>query len=202
MDTLDMICSLEDGDEMEVPVNHLVDEPIIGPMLLEDVSHGDMEESGAYFNTRPKFRVGEEHLKVDDPFTSFSTSPPFTTTTYFTTADSAVAPSAAAPSVTTIHDIDVGPSRSNFSEEVEGYDYSTKDRVESEVELVADDDNEEYDSDVHKKFRELRSKKRKFQRRKKMTEYQLTMQKYHFELDEDDCCDAEHDEVASGRKRC
>ncbi|PHU25391.1 hypothetical protein BC332_03723 [Capsicum chinense] len=138
MDTLDMICSFEDGDEMEVPVNHLVDEPIVGPMLLEDVSHGDMEESGASFNTRPKFRV-----------------------------DSTAAPSAAALSVTTINDIDVGPSRSNFSEEVEGSDYSTKDRVESEVELVEDDDNEEYDSNVHKKFRELRAEKREFQRRKK-----------------------------------
>ncbi|KAK6803037.1 hypothetical protein RDI58_000821 [Solanum bulbocastanum] len=97
-----------------------------------------------------------------DPIATFSTSPSFTTTPPFTatppfntvTADGA-----------TDDDIDVGPAGPDFLEEVEGSDYSTEDSVESEVELVGDDDEEEYGSDVH--VRELRAKKRSFQRRKR-----------------------------------
>ncbi|KAK4724662.1 hypothetical protein R3W88_027441 [Solanum pinnatisectum] len=68
MDILDMMCSLEDGDEVEVFVRHLVDEAIVGPMLIENNSHVDMGESGSAFNTRPSesenfsFGVGEDHL--------------------------------------------------------------------------------------------------------------------------------------------
>ncbi|KAK4706518.1 hypothetical protein R3W88_033935 [Solanum pinnatisectum] len=110
-----MMCSLEDGDEVEVFVRHLVDEAIVGPMLIENNSHVDMGESGSAFNKRP------------------SESENF-----------------------------------NFGvEEVEGSDYSTEDSVESEAELVGDDDEEEYGSDVHEEVRELRAEKESFQRRKR-----------------------------------
>ena len=48
-----------------------------------------------------------------------------------------------------------------------GSDYSTEDSVESEAELVGNDDEEEYGSDVHEEVRELRVEKRRFQRRKR-----------------------------------
>ncbi|KAF3622888.1 hypothetical protein FXO38_31044 [Capsicum annuum] len=79
MDILDMMCFLEDGDKVEVFANHLVDEPIVDPMLLDNASHRDMGKSGATFNTMPNFRVGEDHLNVEDPITSFPTTPLFTT---------------------------------------------------------------------------------------------------------------------------
>jgi len=164
-DILDMMCSLEDGDVVEVFVRHLVDEAIVGPMLIENGSHVDMGESGSAFNTRPSesenfnFGVGEDHLNSEDPVATFSTSPPFTTTPPFNTATADGA---------TDDDIDVGPAGPDFSEEeVEGSDYSTEDSVESEAELVGDDDEEEYGSDVHEEVRELRAEKRSFQRRKR-----------------------------------
>jgi len=89
----------------------------------------------------------------------FSTSPPFTTTPPLNTgtADGA-----------NDDDIDIGLAGPDFSkEEVEGFDYSTEDSVESEAELVGDDDEEEYGSDVHEEVRELRAEKRSFQRRKR-----------------------------------
>ena len=62
-------------------------------------------------------------------------------------------------------DIDVCPAGPDFSEEeVEGFDYSTEDSVESEVELVGDDDEEKYDSDIHEEVRELRAENKSFQR--------------------------------------
>ncbi|XP_047263672.1 uncharacterized protein LOC124896191 [Capsicum annuum] len=83
-------------------------------------------------------------------------------------APSAVAPSVAAPSADAVDDVDIGPARSDFSEEeVEGSDYSTEDSVDLEEELVRGDDNEEYGSDVHEEVRELRVEKEKFQRRKR-----------------------------------
>ncbi|KAF3627134.1 hypothetical protein FXO38_28901 [Capsicum annuum] len=117
------MCSKKDGDEVEVFVNHSVDEPIMGPTLLENVNHGDMKESGASFNTRPNFRAGEDYLNMENPFTSFSTSPPFNTTPHFTTTTSAAAPSIASPSAATVDDIDVGPTGSDLlQEEVEDSD--------------------------------------------------------------------------------
>ncbi|KAF3637959.1 putative C2 and GRAM domain-containing protein-like [Capsicum annuum] len=96
----------------------------------------------------------------------------------FTIASSVAAPRAAAPSVIAssdaatsddaVDDIDVGPAGSDFlEEEVEASDYSTEDSVESEGELVGHGDEEKYSGDVHKEVRELRAKKRKFQRKKK-----------------------------------
>ncbi|KAF3647434.1 hypothetical protein FXO37_19989 [Capsicum annuum] len=164
-----------------------------------------MEESGAFFDNRPNFMVGEDHINEENLFTSFSTSSPYTTIPHFTTADSATAYSASAPtaapsvptstaapsiatstaalpsataasvaspsvvagSVAAVNDIDVGPAGSDFSEKVEDSDYSTEDGVESERELVGDDDDEKYGSDVHEEVRELRDEKRKFQRRKR-----------------------------------
>ncbi|KAG5591321.1 hypothetical protein H5410_041835 [Solanum commersonii] len=159
-DILDMMCSLEDGNEVEVFVRHLVDEAIVGPMLIENGSHMDMVESGSAFNTRTSesenfnFGVGEDHLNSEDPVATFSTSPPFTTTPLFNTATADGA---------TDDDIDVGPNGSDFSEEeIEGFDYSTEDSVESEAELVGDDHEEEYSSDVHEEVRELRAEKRSF----------------------------------------
>ncbi|WMV14417.1 hypothetical protein MTR67_007802 [Solanum verrucosum] len=169
-DILDMMCSLENGNEVEVFVRHLVDEAIVGPMLIENGSHVDMGESGSTFNTRPSenenvnFGVGEDHLNSEDLVATFSTSPPFTITLVFNiaTADSATADGA------TDDDIDVGAVGPDFSkEEVKGSNYSTEDSVESEAELVGDDDEEEYGSDVHEEVRELRAEKRSFQRRKR-----------------------------------
>ncbi|KAF3680627.1 hypothetical protein FXO38_02203 [Capsicum annuum] len=199
MDIFKMMCSLKKRNEVDVFVKHLVDEPIVvdPSIFLENVSVGNMEESGAFFDNRPNFMVGEDHINMEDPFTSFSTSLPCTTTPHFTTADSVtaysasaptaapsiatstvaasvVAPSAAQPSVAAgsvaspstvvpsvtapsadaVDDIDVGPAGSDFSEEeVESYDYSTEDSVDLEEELVGDDDDEEYDSDIHEEVR-------------------------------------------------
>ncbi|WMV34764.1 hypothetical protein MTR67_028149 [Solanum verrucosum] len=122
-----MMYSLEDGDEVEVFVRHLVDEAIAGPMLIENGSHVNMGESGSALNTRPSesenfnFGVGEDHLNSEDPVATFST-PHFN----IATADGA-----------TDDDIDIGPDGPDFSEEeVEGSDYSTEDSVESKAELV------------------------------------------------------------------
>ena len=52
-DILDMMCSLEDEDEVEVFVRYLVDKAIMGLVLIENGSHVDMEESCAAFNARP-----------------------------------------------------------------------------------------------------------------------------------------------------
>ncbi|KAF3633322.1 putative C2 and GRAM domain-containing protein-like [Capsicum annuum] len=208
IDIFEMMCSLKNGDEMDVFVKHLVDEPIVvnpTPMFLENVSVGNMEKSGASFDNRPNSIVGEDHINVEDPFTSFSTSPPCTTIPYFSIADSATACSAsaptAAPSIATstaapsvaapsaaqpsaavgtdaspsvvvsstdaVDDIYVGPTGSDFSEEVEGSDYFTEDSVDSEEELVGDYNDEECGSDVHEEVMELRVERRKFQRRKR-----------------------------------
>ncbi|KAG5620673.1 hypothetical protein H5410_005891 [Solanum commersonii] len=219
-DILGMMCSLEDGDEVEVFVRHLVDEAIVGPMLIENGSHVDMGEFGSTFNTRPSgnenfnFGVGEDHLNSEDPVVTFSTSPPFTTTPLFNTAtaDSATADGA------TDDDIDVGPAGPDFSkEEVEGSDYSTEDSVESEAELVRDDDEEEYGSDVHEEVRELRAEKRsevgpdlgfdETETGKVSHEgslggdepYFASFDENSFKLDEDECCN--DDEHESGRSR-
>ncbi|PHT76559.1 hypothetical protein T459_20081 [Capsicum annuum] len=193
MNIFEIMCSLKDGVKVDVFVKHLEDEPIIvGPMFLGNVSHENMEESSVSFNNRPNFMVGEDHFNVEDPFTSFSTLSPCTTTPHFTTADSAVAPTAApsiaapsvaapiatapiaaapnviAPSVVAVDDIDVSPAGNDFSEEkVEGFDYSNEDSVDLERELVGDKEEKEYGSNVHEEVRELRSEKRKFQRRKR-----------------------------------
>ncbi|KAK4709864.1 hypothetical protein R3W88_004377 [Solanum pinnatisectum] len=119
-----------------------------------------MGESGSAFNTRPS----ENHLNSEDHVATFSTSPSFTTTPPFTATppfNTATADGA------TDDDIDVGPAGPDFPEEVEGSDYSTEDNVESEAELVGDDEEEEYGSDVHEEVRELRAEKRSFQRRKR-----------------------------------
>ncbi|KAH0662137.1 hypothetical protein KY290_028084 [Solanum tuberosum] len=161
-----MMCSLEDGDVVGVFVRHLVDEAIVGSMLIENGSHVDIGESVSAFNTRPSesenfnFGLGEDHLNNEDHVATFSTSPPFTTTPPFNTATADIVGD---------DNINVGPAGPDFSEEeVEGSDYSTEDSVESEVELVGDDDEEEYGSDVHEKVRELRAGKRSFQRRKRV----------------------------------
>ncbi|KAH0693552.1 hypothetical protein KY285_020649 [Solanum tuberosum] len=119
MNILDMMCSLEDGDVVEVFVKHLVDELTVEPMLIEN---------------------GKDHLNSEDPFATFSTSSLFTSTPHATTDGATIGDD----------DIDVGPAGSDFSkEEVEDFDYSTEDSVEFEAELVGDDEEEEYRSDVH-----------------------------------------------------
>lgn len=52
-DILDIMCFLEDWDEMEVHVRNLVDEAIVRPMLLEYGSRVDMGESSVAFNAMP-----------------------------------------------------------------------------------------------------------------------------------------------------
>ncbi|KAG5620029.1 hypothetical protein H5410_005247, partial [Solanum commersonii] len=155
-DILDMKCSLEDGDVVEVFVKHLVDEPIVGSMLIENDSHMDMGESGSTFNTRTSesenfnFGVGEDHLNNKNYFATFSTLPPFTTTPPFNTAYGATA--------YVVGDDDI---------DVEDYDYSTENNDEFEAELIGDDEEENYGSDVHEKVREVRVEHRTFQRRKR-----------------------------------
>ena len=98
--------------------------------------------------------VGSDHLNSEDPATTFSTSHPFTTTPPFITATADGGSD---------DEIEVGPARPDFSEEeVEGFDYSTEDSVESEAELFGDDDEEEYGSDVHEYIMKLRAEKRSF----------------------------------------
>ena len=116
---------------MEVFVRNLVDEAIVGPMLLENGSHVDMKESGSTFNTRSSesenfnLGIGENHIYSGNPVSTFSTSPPFNITPLFniSTVDGA-----------TDNDIDVGPARPDFlKEEVESSYYSTEENVESEA---------------------------------------------------------------------
>ncbi|KAH0758262.1 hypothetical protein KY290_021755 [Solanum tuberosum] len=127
MNILDMMCSLEDGDVVEVFVKHLADELTVEPMLIEN---------------------GEYHLNSEDPFATFSSSSLFTSTPHATANGATIGDD----------DIDVGPAGSDFSEEkVEDFDYSTEDSVEFEAELVRDNDEEEYRSDVHEQVRELRA---------------------------------------------
>ncbi|KAK6788801.1 hypothetical protein RDI58_012599 [Solanum bulbocastanum] len=120
----------------------------------------DMGESGSAFNTRLSenenfnFGVGEDHLNNEDRVATFSTSPSFTIIPPFTatpTFNTVIADGATADSATD-DDIDVGPAQKN---------------IESEAELVKDDDEEDYGSDVHEEVRELRAEKRSFQRRKR-----------------------------------
>jgi len=168
MDILDLSCSLEDGDIVEVYVKHLIDDAVVDPtlFLLENVPHGDMEESGSTFN-----KVNEQSGVGEDPFTTFdtgsaSTPTPPTTTTAAPRSPSTTTPvTAANPSIEDVDDLVSGPVESDFLEE-EGSDYSTEDSVESECGLVGDDD-EDYGSDVHEEVRELRAEKRSFQRRKR-----------------------------------
>ncbi|KAH0683165.1 hypothetical protein KY289_020917 [Solanum tuberosum] len=128
-----MMCSLEDGDVVEVFVKHLADELTVEPMLIENGNHVDMGESGSTFNTRPS----------ESENFNFGGSTPHATANGATIGDD---------------DIDVGPAGSDFSEEkVEDFDYSTEDSVEFEAELVRDNDEEEYRSDVHEQVRELRA---------------------------------------------
>ncbi|KAF3633747.1 hypothetical protein FXO37_26904 [Capsicum annuum] len=169
MDIFEMMCSLEDGDEVEVFVNHLVDDPNVmappspKPLFLENICHGDLEESGASFNARPNFRVGEDHLNVEDPTSSFfPTTSPFNTIPLFTTVLSVAASSAAAPRDAASRA--AAPNTATISDAVVD---DIDDSIESKGELVGDDDEKEYGSDVHEEVMELRVEKRKFQRRKR-----------------------------------
>ncbi|KAF3670431.1 hypothetical protein FXO37_08560 [Capsicum annuum] len=192
-----MMFSLKNRDEVDVFVKHLVDEPIVvdPPKFLENESLENMEESGASFDNRPNFMVGEDHINEENLFTSFSTSPPCTTTPYFTTADSASAPTAApsvptstaAPSVAISTAAPSGaaatsvaspsaaaPSVTTGSAAAPSVTTGSAAAVDDidvgpagKRELIGDDDDEEYGLDVHKEVRELRAEQRKFQRRKR-----------------------------------
>ncbi|XP_049382667.1 uncharacterized protein LOC125846991 [Solanum stenotomum] len=167
-------------DIVEVYVKHLIDDAVVDPtlILLENVPHGDMEESGSTFN-----KVNEQSGVGEDPFTTFDTRSastptpptttstprsPSTTTTHSTTTAAPRSPSTKTPPTTTaaprspstitpvtaanlsIEDADDLVSGPVESDflEEEGSDYSTEDSVESECGLVGDDD-EDYGSDVH-----------------------------------------------------
>ncbi|KAF3672871.1 hypothetical protein FXO37_07285 [Capsicum annuum] len=73
MDIFEMMCSLENGDEVDVFVKHLVDEPIVvdPPKFLENGILENMEESDASFDNRPNFMV-EEEVEGSDYFTEDS----------------------------------------------------------------------------------------------------------------------------------
>ncbi|WMV52837.1 hypothetical protein MTR67_046222 [Solanum verrucosum] len=170
MDILDLSCSLEDRDIVEVYVKHLIDDAVVDPtlILLENVPHGYMEESGSTFN-----KVNEQSGVGEDPFTTFDTrsastptpstttsSPrsPFTTTTHSTTTAAPKSPSTKTPPTTT-----AAPRSPSTTTPVTT---ANPNSVESECGLVGDDD-EDYGSDVHEEVRELRAEKRSFQRRKR-----------------------------------
>ncbi|KAG5617470.1 hypothetical protein H5410_017294 [Solanum commersonii] len=215
IDILDLSCSLEDGDIVEVYEKHLIDDAVVDPtlILLENVPHGDIEESGSTFN-----KVNEQSGVGEDPFTTFDTrsastptpptttsSPrsPFTTTTHSTTTAAPKSPStttpvtAANPSIEDADDLVSGPVESDFLEK-EGSDYSTEDSVESECGLVGDDD-EDYGSDVHEEVRELRvekdlSKKKRKESTTDIKRYRGEAERFSsddgsFEIDEDEFSD-------------
>ncbi|WMV32710.1 hypothetical protein MTR67_026095 [Solanum verrucosum] len=94
MDILDLSCSLEDGDIVEVYVKHLIDDAVVDPtlILLENVPHRDIEEFGSTFN-----KVNEQSGVGEDPFTTFDTRSASTPTHPTTTS----APRS--PSTTTTH---------------------------------------------------------------------------------------------------
>ncbi|WMV55026.1 hypothetical protein MTR67_048411 [Solanum verrucosum] len=198
MDILDLSCSLEDGDIVEVYVKHLIDNAVVDHtlILLENVLHGDMEESGSTFN-----KVNEQSGVGEDPFTTFDTRSastptpptttsaprsPSTTTTHSTTTAAPRSPYTKTPPTTTAVPRSpstttpvtaANPSIEDFDDlvsgpvesgflEEEGSDYSTEDSAESECGLVGDD-NEDYGSDVHEEVMKLRVEKRSFQRRKR-----------------------------------
>ncbi|KAK6786511.1 hypothetical protein RDI58_015036 [Solanum bulbocastanum] len=188
MDILDLRCSLEDGDIVELYVKHMIDEAVVDPdlILLENVSHEDREDSGSTFNKGvepncgPNIVDGDETLFGEDPFTTTpqtttatvvrasSTSTPINTINTFTTnpatnpaspdPDPATAdPVSVDPTTVDPNNIDVGPVGSDL-EEGDGSDYSTKESIDTEGELVGDDD-EDYGSDVHEEVRALRLKR-------------------------------------------
>ncbi|KAK6779856.1 hypothetical protein RDI58_022040 [Solanum bulbocastanum] len=177
MDILDLCCSLEDGDIVEIYVKHMIDEAVVDPdlILLENVSHEDREDSSSTFNKGagpncgPNIVVGDETLSGEDLFTTTpqtttatttktsSTSTPINTTNTSTTnlatnpastdPDLATAdPVSVDPTTVDPNNIDVGPVGSDLVEG-DGSDYSTEESVDTEGELVGDDD-EDYGSDV------------------------------------------------------
>ncbi|KAH0732504.1 hypothetical protein KY290_003429 [Solanum tuberosum] len=189
MDILNLCCSLEDGDIVEIYVKHMIDETFVDPdlILLENVSHEDRAESNSTFNKGaepncgPNIVVGDENLSGEDPFTTTpqttaatvarasSISTPINITNSATTDPASTYPDpdlvSVDPTTVDLNDIDVSPFGSDLVEE-DGSDYSTEESVDIEGELVGDDD-EDYDSDVPEEVRELRAKKRTFRRRKR-----------------------------------
>ena len=151
MDILEISCSLEDGDIVEVCVKHLIDDAVVEPT--------DIEESSSTFN-----KVNGQSGVGEDPFTSFdtrsqSTPTPFTTpatgsastptpstttlvlkypftATHFTknSTTTTAPPRSSSTTEAVIEDVDdliSGPVESDFLEEL-GSDYSTEDSSEFE----------------------------------------------------------------------
>ncbi|KAH0641014.1 hypothetical protein KY285_037600 [Solanum tuberosum] len=183
MDILDLSCSLEDGDIVEVYVKHLIDNAVVDPtpILLENVPHGDMEEYGSTFN-----KVNEQSGVGEDPFTNFDTRSHSTPTLFTTHAATRSASTPTSPTTTAAprshstttpvtaanpssedddDDLVSGPVEYDFLEE-KGSDYSIENSVESECGLVGDDE-EDYGSDVHEEVREFRAENKSFQRTKR-----------------------------------
>ncbi|KAJ8528841.1 hypothetical protein K7X08_030485 [Anisodus acutangulus] len=149
-----MCLSLKDGDIVEVYVVH---------PLLENVSYGDREESGAPFNNFES--CDSENIGVDDrigeePLNGPNTPVAFTITHVVSTAT--IADNTTTPSTSkdcpNIDEPDVGPVGDDFTDD--GSDYSTADSGESENLGPVGEDDEEYESDVHEKVRELRAERR------------------------------------------
>ncbi|KAH0743615.1 hypothetical protein KY290_031608 [Solanum tuberosum] len=209
MDILDLSCSLEDGDIVEVYVKNLIDDAVVDPtlILLENVPHWDIEESGSTIN-----KVNEQSGVGEDPFTTFDTRyvstptpptttyaprSPSTTTTHSTTTVAPRSPSTKTPptitvahrsSSTTTPVTVANPSTEDVDDLVsgpvesdflkeEGFDYSTEDNVESECGLVGDDDKDD-GSDVQEEVRELRVERNIFKEEKEKREYQLILKRY------------------------
>ena len=158
---LELSCSLEDRDIVEVYVKYLMDDAVVDSILilLENVHHGDMEKSSSAFNNvNGQSGVGEDPFTPFDtrsqstptPFTtpatgSASTPTPSTTTlvlkypftaTHFTknSTTTTAPPRSSSTTEAVIEDVDdlfSGPIEPDFLEE-EVSDYSTEDSSESE----------------------------------------------------------------------
>ncbi|KAG5596508.1 hypothetical protein H5410_037740 [Solanum commersonii] len=189
-----MMCSLKYGDVVEVFVRHLVDEAIVGPILIENGSHVDMGEYGSAFNTRPSesenlnFGVGEDHLNSEDNVATFSTPPPFN----IATADGATA-----DSVTADYDSDVHEEVRELRSEKRSF--QRRKRRE-----IVPTDNEEVpvgEAGPDLGFDETETGKVSHEGRLGGDEpYFASSDEDSFELDKDECCDDDEHESSRSRR--
>ncbi|KAG5588489.1 hypothetical protein H5410_048923 [Solanum commersonii] len=149
MDILDLSCSLEDGDIVEVYVKHLIDNAVVDPtlILLENVPHGDMEECGSTFN-----KVNEQSGIALPQLLP----PQLLLLDLFSLPLIPLQAAPKSPSTKTPPTIAAAPRSPSTT--THRCCKSYEDSVESECGLVGDDD-EDYGSDVHEEVRELRVKK-------------------------------------------
>ncbi|MCE3052090.1 hypothetical protein HAX54_051579 [Datura stramonium] len=152
----------ENGDIVEVYVDHLIDETLAVPTLLENVSHGDMKESGSSFNKRAEQSdgenievgegIGEDTLNGEQPLTTtLATTSAATRASGATRASSTTTP--VTTSCTTTYGTTSAPSSANgngpASASANGYgsDPATADSDDPDLGLVGSDFIDEEGSD-------------------------------------------------------